>query len=91
MISAGRVIDIYPPQYEKRTFDVSAPSYFLLSLRPNRRGNTNIIRSPTRPMTMAQTTCQDEGNISAILNQARDMRRQGGRETMLVCRSFDHR
>ena len=48
------------------TFDVSAPLDFLFSFRPSRRGNTNIIKRPTRPMKTAQTTCQDEGNISLV-------------------------
>ena len=83
-MSAGGVINIYTPQYEKLTFDVSALSYFSLSFPPNRWGNTNFIKRPMSLMKMAQTTCQDEGNILAILNQARDMPRQARRETMLV-------
>ena len=86
-MSAGGVINIYTPQYEKLTFDVSAPSYYSLSFHPNRCGNTNIIKTLSvcqSLMKMAQVTCQDEGNISAILNQTCDMPRPARRETMLV-------
>ena len=33
-MSAGGVINIYTPQYEKLTFDVSVPSYYSLSFVP---------------------------------------------------------
>ena len=81
-MSAGRVINIYRHHSTR-----SLPLMCLrchISFRPNRWGNTNFIKRPMSLMKMAQTTCQDEGNILAILNRARDMQRQARRETMLV-------